>query len=169
MKRFAFLKKTVLEPNSSRANKRKCYGAMTPQTKIVRLFYDEMWNRADKSRIPEIFQADFTFRGSLGPVLVGHEQFAGYVEDVVRALPDFRCDILETTEQDDRVVAKMKFSGTHAGTFFGFAPTGKRVAWDGSAHFTFRAGLVADLWVLGDVHGLLQRLAANRDETKGTG
>ena len=54
---------------------------MTAQTDIVRLFYDEMWNRADKSRIPEVFHPDFTFRGSLGPVLVGHDQFAGYVDD----------------------------------------------------------------------------------------
>lgn len=135
---------------------------MTPQTDIVRLFYDEMWNRADKSRIPEIFHPGFTFRGSLGPVLVGRGQFAGYVDDVVRALPDFLCEILETTEQANRVVAKMRFSGTHRGAMLGFAPTGKRVDWAGSAHFTFEGTLVADLWVLGDVHGLIQRLEANR-------
>ena len=142
---------------------------MTPQTEIVRLFYDEMWNKADKSRIPEIFHAGFTFRGSLGPVLVGHDQFGGYVDGVVRALPDFRCDILETTEQADRVVAKMRFSGSHKREFFGFAPTGKRVDWDGSAHFTFRSGLVADLWVLGDVHGLLERLKDNQTAEPGAG
>ena len=39
---------------------------MSAQTDIVRLFYDEMWNKADKSRIPEVFHPDFTFRGSLG-------------------------------------------------------------------------------------------------------
>jgi len=135
---------------------------MSAQTDIVRLFYDEMWNKADKSRIPEIFHPGFAFRGSLGPVLVGHEQFAGYVDDVVRALPDFRCDILLLTEQDNRVVAKMKFAGTHKREMMGYAPSGKRVAWDGSAHFTFRGGLIEDLWVLGDVHGLLLQLAANR-------
>lgn len=134
---------------------------MSGQLDIVRLFYDEMWNRADTSRIPEIFHPGFTFRGSLGPVLVGHDQFAGYVDDVVRALPDFVCEILETTEQGNRVVAKMRFSGTHRAEMLGFAPTGQRVAWDGSAHFTFRDRLVADLWVLGDVHGLLQQLEAN--------
>ncbi len=134
---------------------------MTAQTDIVRLFYDEMWNKADKSRIPEVFHPDFTFRGSLGPVLVGHDQFAGYVDDVVGALPDFVCDILETTEQDERMVAKMLFHGSHRGEMLGYAPSGKRVAWHGSAHFTFRDGLVADLWVLGDVHGLIQALEAN--------
>ncbi len=130
------------------------------QKDIVRLFYHEMWNKADKSRIPEIFHPDFTFRGSLGPVLIGHQQFAGYVDEVVAALPDFVCDILEMTEEADRVVAKMLFHGTQRGPLLGFAPSGQRVDWHGSAHFTFRDGLVADLWVLGDVHGLLQQLEA---------
>lgn len=132
------------------------------QKQLVRLFYEEMWNKADKSRIPEIFHPDFTFRGSLGPVLVGHDQFAGYVDDVIGALPDFVCDILEMTEEDDRVVARMLFHGTQRGEMLGYAPTGKRVAWHGSAHFRFADGLVSDLWVLGDVHGLIRQLEANR-------
>ncbi len=135
---------------------------MTAQTGLIRLFYDEMWNKADKTHIPEIFHPDFTFRGSLGPVLVGHDQFAGYVDDVVRALPDFVCDILETTEQDRRAVAKMLFHGTHRAVMLGYEPSGLRVEWYGSAHFTFREGLVADLWVLGDVHGLIAQLEANK-------
>jgi len=32
------------------------------------------------------------------------------------------------------------------------------VEWLGSAHFTFEGDKVSDLWVLGDVHGLLQLL-----------
>ena len=135
---------------------------MSPQKSMVRLFYDEMWNKADKSRIPEIFHPDFSFRGSLGPVLIGHEQFGGYVDDVVRALPDFVCEILEMTEEDERVVARMLFHGSHRGELMGYAPTGERVQWHGSAHFKFRDGLVAELWVLGDVHGLLQALNANQ-------
>ncbi len=49
----------------------------TYQKSVVRKFYDEMWNKADKKRIPEIFMEGFAFRGSLGPVLIGHEEFAG--------------------------------------------------------------------------------------------
>ncbi len=43
----------------------------------------------------------------------------------------------------------------------GYAPSGKRVEWHGSAHFTFADGKVCDLWVLGDVHGLLLQLYDN--------
>lgn len=135
---------------------------ITPQKSTVRLFYDEMWNKSDKSLIPEIFHSDFSFRGSLGPVLLGQAQFADYVDHVCAALPDFVCEILEMTEEADRVVAKMLFYGTHKGEMFGFAPTGKRVEWFGSAHFTFEQGKVSDLWVLGDVHGLFGQLESNQ-------
>ena len=134
---------------------------MSTQKRLVRLFYDEMWNRADKTRIPEIFHPDFTFRGSLGPVLVGHEQFANYVDDVVKALPDFVCDIVEMTEEGRRVAVRLLFHGHHHGVLLGFTPTGARVEWHGSAHFAFEGTLVRDLWVLGDVHGLMQQLGAN--------
>ena len=50
---------------------------LSPQKEVVRFFYKEMWDHADKSLIPAIFHSDFTFRGSLGPSLIGHDQFAG--------------------------------------------------------------------------------------------
>ena len=40
-------------------------------------------------------------------------------------------------------------------------PTNKPVEWLGSALFSFEGEKVADLWVLGDVHGLLQLLEKN--------
>ncbi len=59
---------------------------LSPQKEVVRIFYKELWDHTDKSLIPTIFHRDFTFRGSLGPALVGHDQFAGYVDWVTGAL-----------------------------------------------------------------------------------
>src|SRR6476620_11296152 len=53
---------------------------LSPQNELARLFYKEMWDHADKSLIPTIFHPCFTFRGSLGPSLVGYDEFAGYVD-----------------------------------------------------------------------------------------
>jgi len=53
---------------------------LSPQKEIVRRFYKDLWDHADKSLIRDIFHPGFTFRGSLGPTLVGHEQFASYVD-----------------------------------------------------------------------------------------
>ena len=138
--------------------------ADTPQKALVRRFYDEIWNRRELDHIPEILNTDVTFRGSLGPVMTGHAAFADYVKSVTGPLEGYACDILEMVEEGPRLVAKMLFHGRHTGSFMGFAPTGKRVEWHGSAHFAFRDGKIADLWVLGDVAGLRTRLEADAAE-----
>ena len=42
---------------------------LSPQKEVVRIFFKEMWDKANKSLIPSIFHPGFTFRGSLGPIL----------------------------------------------------------------------------------------------------
>ena len=127
----------------------------------VRIFYEDVWNRVDKAKIPDLLHDDFSFRGSLGPVKRGHAEFIDYLDFVTGALGDYRCDIRDIVSEGDKAFARVGFSGIHRGEFMGYAPTGKRVEWVGAALFTFRDGKVADLWVLGDVHGLLEILAAN--------
>lgn len=135
---------------------------MTPE-QAVRDFYDRVWNRIDKAAIPELFHSDFTFRGSLGPTSVGHAAFAAYVDMVTGALAGYRCTIRDLVVEGDRAFARMHFEGIHHGPFMGFAPTGKPVEWAGAALFTVKGGKIADLWVLGDVHGLIERLTRNAE------
>ena len=108
------------------------------QKEFVRVFYQEMWNKADISLVAGLMREDVTFRGSLGPELVGPAAVAGYVRSVTTALGGYTCDIKHMTEEDDRIAVRLLFHGLHRGVFMGFAPTGQRVSWAGSAHFTFR-------------------------------
>jgi len=56
----------------------------------------------------------------------------------------------------------MRFSGRHVAPFRGFEPTGKTVHWLGAALFRFENGVIADLWVLGDLAGLDTILKRNQ-------
>ena len=125
---------------------------------MVRVFYKEMWDHADTALVPQLFHPDFTFRGSLGPALVGHEQFIGYVHLVTGALERYTSDILALGEEGPRVFGKLRFHGYHRRDLFGIPPTGRHVWWYGAPIFTFDGGLIRDLWVLGDIHGLISRL-----------
>jgi predicted ester cyclase len=136
---------------------------LSPQKETVRLFYKQLWDRADKSLIPKIFHPDFTFRGSLGPTLVGHEQFAGYVDWVTGALGDYTSDILALVEEGNRVAGKLRFHGIHRKELFGVPPSGRHVWWTGMPIFTFDGAKVRDLFVLGDIHGLIGRLKGERE------
>jgi predicted ester cyclase len=131
---------------------------LSPQKEVVRIFFKEMWDKADKSLIPKLFHQDFSFRGSLGPVLRGHEQFASYVDMVTGALGDYTSDILDMVEERNKVYAKLRYHGHHRGELLGYQPTGRHVWWYGTPFFTFEGKKVRDLWVLGDVHGLIEML-----------
>ena len=133
---------------------------MTPR-QAVEAFYDRVWNRRDKAAIPELIHADFTFRGSLGPIMTGHAAFSAYVEEVTEALADYRCTILDVVSEGERAFARMRFEGIHQAPFLGFAPTGRRVEWAGAALFTLKSDKIADLWVLGDLQGLREQLQRN--------
>ena len=137
---------------------------LSPQKETVRVFFKEMWDKADKILIPKIFHPDFTFRGSLGSVLRGYEQFAGYVDMVTGALGQYTSDILDMVEEDNKVCAKLRFHGYHRAELLGYQPTGRHVWWYGTPFFTFDGEKVRDLWVLGDVHGLIGRLKGPTDE-----
>ncbi|MFA6268162.1 MAG: ester cyclase [Pseudolabrys sp.] len=132
--------------------------ALSPQKETVRAFYKDLWDHADKSLIPTIFHEGFTFRGSLGPVLVGHDQFAGYVDFVTGAFGQYTTDIIAMIEEGDRVSGKMRFHGYHRNEIFGVPPSGRHVWWTGMPIFTFDGGRVRDLFVLGDIYGLIARL-----------
>ncbi|MBS0533882.1 MAG: ester cyclase [Proteobacteria bacterium] len=131
---------------------------LSPQKETVRAFYKDMWDHADKSLIPNIFHEGFTFRGSLGPVLVGYEQFAGYVDFVTGIFDRYTTDILAMIEEGNRVSGKTRFHGLHRKEIFGVPPSGRHVWWTGMPIFTFDGAKVRDLYVLGDIFGLIGRL-----------
>jgi steroid delta-isomerase-like uncharacterized protein len=132
---------------------------MSHERELVQRFYDEIWNRYNKEVIPEIIASDFVFRGSLGLDRRGREEFVEYLDMVHRSLADYRCTIIEMVFETSRVFAKMEFSGIHAGELLGYPATGNEVTWDGAALFHFSGGLIATLWVLGDIKGLERQLA----------
>ena len=131
---------------------------LSPQKEVIRAFYKDMWDHADKSLIPKILHKGFTFRGSLGPELIGYDLFAGYVDWVTSALGQYTTDILAMIEEGNRVGGKMRFHGHHRKELFGVAPSGRHVWWVGMPIFTFDGLKVRDLYVLGDIYGLIARL-----------
>lgn len=128
------------------------------QKEAVRVFYKEVWDRANVGLVPQLFHPGFTFRGSLGPALVGYDQFIGYVHFVTGALESYTSDVLALGEEGNQVFGKLRFHGVHRRELFGIPPSGHHVWWYGAPIFTFEGERIRDLWVLGDIHGLIGRL-----------
>jgi predicted ester cyclase len=126
--------------------------------RIVERFYHRLWNGWDLSLADEILVADVRFRGTLGSTLVGREAFKGYVEAVREAFPDWHNKIDETISCGDRVVTRMRWSGTHEGKLGDVEPTGRRVEYVGAALFRLSGGMIEEAWVVGDTQELWKAL-----------
>ena len=119
-----------------------------------------MWNKFDKKVFAEILSEDIVFRGSLGQVKHGFDELSEYVDLIQTAFPDFHNRIVETITEGNKTFARLVYTGTHRGELFGVPPTGRRIEYVGAAVFTIVADKIAEVWVLGDVYGLLQQLKA---------
>ncbi|MHB0790222.1 ester cyclase [Bradyrhizobium sp. 5.13L] len=74
------------------------------------------------------------------------------------SLGQYTSDILDLVEEGNRVCGKLRFHGIHQKPLFGRPATGQHVWWHGTPIFIFRDGKIEDLWVLGDIYGLIGRL-----------
>jgi len=62
--------------------------------------------------------------------------------------------------EGDKVVARLRISGTHQGEFLGIAPTGKQVTFTGIDILRIAEGKVMEHWGNVDELGMLQQLGA---------
>ncbi len=129
------------------------------QIRLIDRFYNDMWNRFNKSVFGDILEPKIHFRGSLGQTKVGFDEFGEYVDYIQAFASDFHNEVLSTITERNRTFARLSYTGTHQGEVFGLAPTGKRFEYSGAAVFTFSDGLISDVWVLGDVYGLTKQLS----------
>jgi predicted ester cyclase len=131
--------------------------------RLIERFYHDMWNKFDKSVFPEILDPQIAFRGSLGQHKSGYRELGEYVDFIRAAFPDFHNEIVETISEGDKTFARLRYTGTHRGELFGIAPTGRKIRYAGAAVFTVRNGKICEVWVLGDIYGLLQQLQGRAD------
>jgi steroid delta-isomerase-like uncharacterized protein len=128
---------------------------------LIQRFFDEMWNPWNFAKADELLAEGIVFRGTLGSELKGRDAFRGYMRKVQAAFPDFHNSILQMTAEDDRVVARTMYRGTHRGEIFGVSPTGKEITYAGAAFFRIEDGKVAEGWVLGDFLSVLRQMDAS--------
>ena len=127
---------------------------------LVRRWYEEMWNCWSFDLVDEIVAPDVAFRGSLGVSTHGREGLKRYMRFVRDAFPDFHNHIELLVAEGGTVVAKLSYSGTHAGEFQGIPPTQRRVTYAGVAIFDVVENRIQSAWVLGDLYSLHKQVGA---------
>jgi steroid delta-isomerase-like uncharacterized protein len=126
---------------------------------LIRRYYAELWNAWSVTALEELISPNIVFRGSIGTAVKGIEEFKQYVSKIRAAFPDFHNHIEELIGEGEKVVARLRYTGTHRGELFGFSGTGRKVTYQGIAIFQFREGKIVSGYVLGDTESLKHQIA----------
>jgi steroid delta-isomerase-like uncharacterized protein len=109
----------------------------------------DAWNSHDGNAVAALCTEDIVYDDpALEQTARSRAEVAAFVEQAVRAFPDFRFEEPEPpypSRTEQKAIVPWRMIATHAGPMEppGFAPTGAKVVIDGVDHWWFRDGLVA--------------------------
>src|SRR5512144_2231580 len=96
---------------------------------VVRRWIEEGWTKGNLIIADELIDARFVVHGAGGQAVPsGPEGVKQLVMAWRTGFPDGRMNIDDLFAEEDKVVIRMTWTGTHTGTFYGNAPTGRQVS-----------------------------------------
>lgn len=79
---------------------------------------------------------------------------------MLAAFPDFRATVDEVLQDGDKVVARVRFSGTHQGDFMGIPASGNTIEWNVIDIMQFRDDKAVAHWGVMDMAGAMAQMGA---------
>ena len=128
---------------------------------LVRRYAEELLNQKNLDLFDEIFAPDFVQYGADPDQVSGVEDLKQFFVMLRSGFPDFQVTIEDLfAAEEDKVVLRFTFRGTHQGEFMGIGPTGNRVTMPGIDIFRIADGKIVELWNQEDVLGMMQQMGA---------
>ena len=134
---------------------------------IVRRYYEEAFNEDRIDLLDELIAADVVNHDPVSDATLtpeearGFEGFRRHVEVAREAFPDATVTIEEMIAEDDMVLVRFTFAGTHEGRFGGIEPTGNRVSSSNMVLMRLEDGKIVERRAESDNLDFLQQLGVS--------
>jgi predicted ester cyclase len=116
------------------------------------------------SLLDGLYTDDYVYHGiPLLGELKGPGAFKTMFAGFIRAISDFREEVMDQIAERDKVVTRLSGSGRHTGEVMGATPTGKNLKWTAVVISRFVDGKIAEEWVEFDALSFLQQLGVVRE------
>jgi|SRR5437763_10713016 len=120
------------------------------------------WAALDASALAAMHAADGVVASPTGGALEGRDEIERVYRLWLSAFPDLKAEEDTVVVDGARAVQIFRMTGTHAGDFFGLAPTGRHVETIMASVLTFADGLIAEERRIYDFTGVLVQVGVLR-------
>ena len=124
-----------------------------------RKMVEEILNQGNISLFDELVAPDFIEHEELPPgIPEGREGSILLFTQLRSAFPDFNAEIEDLIAEGDRVVVRMRWTGTHQGEFMGIPATGNSISIEVIDIVRLEDGRFVEHWGIMDNMGMMQQL-----------
>ena len=115
------------------------------ENKTIAPSFIQVWGKGNLDIIDELAAPSLSVQYPIMPQVVqGNKTFRKVMEKFRSAFPDSDLQIEEEIAEDDKVVIRWSFSGTHQGGLLDIPATGKKVRWTGITIYRIVDGKVLE-------------------------
>lgn len=130
---------------------------------IVRQFYETVFQTGDIRAAEHFMAEDFLDHAPWPGHPATRDGFQAGTAEMRAAFPDLAIKPLKVIEEDDKVAAVVRISGTHHGEFLGEKPTGRAFEVDGVDILRVKDGKLCEHWGVIDSDQILAQLRLSLD------
>jgi steroid delta-isomerase-like uncharacterized protein len=127
---------------------------------LIRRWFEEVWNQGREETIDELVAPDSIIHGlgDAGRDMRGPAGFRSFYDHFRSAFSDLHVTVEDIIAENDKVVSRIRFTGTHTGDGLGIAPTRRQFTSTGIVITQWRNGQITDSWNEFDAAGMMQQL-----------
>lgn len=125
---------------------------------VIHAFIEDVLNKGLFNRANDLVKEDFVELDPLPGQQQGREGLKAVIHALRTAFPDMHWVVIEMVAEDEKVVTRFEWTGTHRGVFLGIPATGSSVKVKGVVIDRLENGMMTDSRILMDTMGLMQQL-----------
>lgn len=126
---------------------------------LITRYFEEVWNQGKLDVLDEIISPDYiNHNPGMPDPIPGPAGLKPIVKAIREAFPDLHYTIDNMVISDDQVAVHVVMHGTHAGDFFGIAPTNKKIYINQMQIERIKNNKIIEHWRVTDDMALLKQL-----------
>ena len=108
--------------------------------------YQEAYNTANYDALDEVVATDVLTPNMIASMPRGLEGAKLVHQKTLTGMPDYHTAIEDLIAEGDKVVARVRITGTHTGDFYGIPPTGRHIDLSGIYIVRIADGKIVEHW-----------------------